>query len=126
MRSLLNSFHSDGVSHTIYTISMSLSILYFTRGIRSKFINLSIFLYLKIDCFITANSADPGEIPHYEAFLCNVPVYRYTEIKRVKKIISEPWHRISNNGVCATSKASDQPAHTRGLIRAFASRLNIL
>ena len=27
--------------------------------------------------------------------------------------------------VCATSKASDQPAHTRSLIRAFASRLSI-
>ena len=27
---------------------------------------------------------------------------------------------------CATSKGSDQPAHTRSLIRAFASRLNIL
>ena len=38
----------------------------------------------------------------------------------------EPRHEISNNVVCATSKASDQPAHTRSLIRAFASRLNIL
>ena len=28
--------------------------------------------------------------------------------------------------VCATSKASDHPAHTRSLIRAFASRLSIL
>ena len=28
--------------------------------------------------------------------------------------------------VCATSKASDQPAHTRSLIRAFASRLCII
>ena len=28
--------------------------------------------------------------------------------------------------VCATSKASDQTAHTRSLIRAFASRLSIL
>ena len=28
--------------------------------------------------------------------------------------------------VCATSKALDQPAHMRSLIRAFASRLNIL
>ena len=37
----------------------------------------------------------------------------------------ESWHVISNNVVCATSKASDQPAHTRSLIRAFASRLNI-
>ena len=39
--------------------------------------------------------------------------------------IFEPWHEISNNVVCATSKASDQPAHMRSLIRAFASRLNI-
>ena len=39
---------------------------------------------------------------------------------------NEPQHEISNNVVSATSKASDQPAHTRSLIRAFASRLNIL
>ena len=37
-----------------------------------------------------------------------------------------PWHEISNNVVCATSKGSDQPAHRRRLIRAFAGRLNIL
>ena len=37
-----------------------------------------------------------------------------------------PVHDISNNVVCATSKASDQPVHTCSLIRAFASRLNIL
>ena len=44
----------------------------------------------------------------------------------MQAIIIEPVHEISNNVVCATSKASDQPAHTRSLIRAFASRLNIL
>ena len=38
----------------------------------------------------------------------------------------EPRHEISKNVVFATSKGSDQPAHTRSLIRAFASRLNIL
>ena len=38
----------------------------------------------------------------------------------------EPVHEISNNVVCATSKAPDPPAHTRNLIRAFASRLSIL
>ena len=38
----------------------------------------------------------------------------------------EPRHEISNNLVFATSKASDQPAHTHSVIRAFASRLNIL
>ena len=38
----------------------------------------------------------------------------------------EPRHEISNNVICATSKGSDQPAHMRSLIRAFASRLIIL
>ena len=37
---------------------------------------------------------------------------------------SEQVHEISNNVLCATSKASDQPAHMRSLIRAFASRLS--
>ena len=36
-----------------------------------------------------------------------------------------PRHEISNNVVSATSKGSDQPAHMRSLIRAFASHLNI-
>ena len=40
--------------------------------------------------------------------------------------LHEPRHEISNTVVCATSKGSDQPAHTRSLIRAFASHLNIL
>ena len=39
---------------------------------------------------------------------------------------NEPAHEISNNVVCATSKASDQPVHTRSLIRALASCLSIL
>ena len=39
---------------------------------------------------------------------------------------NEPLHEISNNVVCATSKGSDQPAHMRSLIRAFACRLNML
>ena len=39
-------------------------------------------------------------------------------------MIYEPVHEISNNVVCATSKASDQPAHTCSLIRVFARRLN--
>ena len=40
--------------------------------------------------------------------------------------IIEPRHEISNNVVCATSKGSDQPVHMRSLIRALASRLNML
>ena len=38
----------------------------------------------------------------------------------------EPRHEISNNVVCATSKASNQPGHTRILIRDFACRSNFL
>ena len=42
------------------------------------------------------------------------------------KLTFETVHVISNNVVCATSKAPNQPAHTRSLIRAFACRLKIL
>ena len=35
------------------------------------------------------------------------------------KSTTELWREISNNVVCATSKVSDQPAHTHSLIRAF-------
>ena len=38
----------------------------------------------------------------------------------------EPQYEISNNVVGATSNGADRPAHTRSLIRAFASSLNIL
>ena len=46
--------------------------------------------------------------------------------RRKNPLVYQPRHEISNNVVCATSKGSDQPAHMRSLIRAFASRLNIL
>ena len=45
---------------------------------------------------------------------------------KVSAGIIETQHEISNNVVYANGIASDQPAHTRRLIRAFASRLNIL
>ena len=51
--------------------------------------------------------------------------YTAGEIIIIKDII-EPRHEISINVVSATSKASDPPAHRRSLIRAFASRVNIL
>ena len=44
----------------------------------------------------------------------------------------EPQHEISDNVVfkknviCATNKVSDQPAHTRSLLRVFASSLSVL
>ena len=50
----------------------------------------------------------------------------YYNEKKTLVDIFEPSHEISNNVVCATSKISDQPAHRRSLIRAFACRLRIL
>ena len=58
-----------------------------------------------------------------------VPLRRQPKIQAVDLsvcIINEPWHEIPNNVVCATSKGSDQPAHMRSLVRAFACRLNNL
>ena len=51
---------------------------------------------------------------------------KYFHTEKSSKVTIEPVLGISNNVLCATSKASDQPAHTRSLIRAFASRLSIL
>ena len=50
----------------------------------------------------------------------------FFKAKSVCLLTYEPLHEISNNVVWATSKVSDKPAHTRSLIRGFASRLNIL
>ena len=55
-----------------------------------------------------------------------IKCYRLLQTSALTQVLFEPVHEISNNVVCATSKASDQPAHTRSLIRAFACRLSIL
>ena len=58
----------------------------------------------------------------------NTQISNFQTMKTAERyeILLEPVHEISINVVCATSKASDQPAHTRSLIRAFSSRLSIL
>ena len=60
------------------------------------------------------------EWPFYTGFTVAVHVHLKNDLTY------EPVHEISKNVVYATSKASDQPAHTHSLIRAFASRLSIL
>ena len=59
----------------------------------------------------------------YDAIIIQCPTFYVIYAIHIN---TEPRHEISNDVVCATSKGSDQPAHTRSLIRAFASRLNIL
>ena len=58
----------------------------------------------------------------------NTQISNFQTMKTAERyeILFEPVHEISINVVCATSNASDQPAHTCSLIRAFASRLSIL
>ena len=54
-------------------------------------------------------------------------VKRYLDRFFLKKEITfEPRHKIFNNEVYASRKASDQPVQARNLIRAIASRLNLL
>ena len=63
----------------------------------------------------------------FENLVCS-PCFTYSEYAwklTTKVLLDEPLHEISNNVVCATSQASDQPVHTHSLIRAFASSLNI-
>ena len=62
-----------------------------------------------------------------ENFACPEEQILHKELRLAFTVLkpNEPQH-ISNNVVCATSKDSDQPAHMRSLIRAFARRLNIL
>ena len=59
----------------------------------------------------------------YADFFCLSTPVKVPEYIRNR---NEPRHESSNNVVCATSKASDQPAHTRSLIRTIACRLIIL
>ena len=86
----------------------------------------------------------PKYIPHYASLsgviihsqwlvltqsLTNVHGPKSFSAMEVISVVSALYvsrHEIFNNVVCGTSKASDQPAHTRSLIRAIARHLNIL
>ena len=50
----------------------------------------------------------------------------YVDIVWSIQTANEPRQEIYSNLVCEPSKASDQPAHMRSLIRALARRLKIL
>ena len=69
--------------------------------------------------FVYTSSEHSGKFAHFQANQDALFMIKHD------KSTFEPGHEISNNVVCVTSKASDQPGHIRSLIRAFASRLNI-
>ena len=72
----------------------------------------------KIKHNIPHGNSGPQTSPHLNAEL--------SKAQNGYQTAFEPQHEIYNNVVCVTSKASDQPALTRSLIRAFASPLSIL
>ena len=89
---------------------------YFTRV--SKSVHMHQFTYVNAFVYTQINTHARKSVHVYRALVFCVhlsPLIRF-----------EPRHEISNNVVCATSKASDQPAHTHSLIGAIASHLNIL
>ena len=72
-------------------------------------------------------SATDGKIFYMLPVTVKPVLSGHSKIDKTKNLMTnEPRHNIFNNVVCVTSKASDQPAHTRSLIRAFDGRLNIL
>ena len=73
---------------------------------------------------VCLRSVDVTLIIHFLSYSVNS--LRMLSFKPDDLHVNEPVHEISNNVVYATSKASDQLAHTRILIRAFASRLSNL
>ena len=73
---------------------------------------MMLILLIKLTCYTIISKQSMSMV------LINDPVLEIS--------IYEPRHEISNNVVFVTSKASDQPAHTGSLIRAFTSPLNIL
>ena len=79
------------------------------------------------------------EITIFKSYRCLVNIRKYTIIQFLGKMLQiklaimmctaksyETMHENSNNVVCVTSKASNQPGHTRSLIRGFTSCLSIL
>ena len=74
-------------------------------------------------CRTLSNSAYPDQTPQNANAASDQGLYWLISECSIK---IKPVHEISNNVVCATSKASDQPAHTHSLIKALASRLCIL
>ena len=57
----------------------------------------------------------------HQVLLWQLPKLLQCQLQKI-----EPVHEISNNVVSATNKVSDQPAHTRSLIRAFVSLFGTL
>ena len=82
------------------------------------------FIFLMLFLGIFYLSIHSGLLPPWLVSVLQSIISKY--VMTHVHIINEPVHEISNNVVCLTSKALDQPAHMCSLIRAFAKRLSFL
>ena len=105
-------------SRLVMTASVWLVCAIFFSSFALRFFRLFVWCYLRPKIRKKAKWHKPATIKQF--------FKKNKNVKRLPTKTYEPRHEISNNVVCATSKGSDQPAHTRSLIRAFASRLNNL
>ena len=62
-------------------------------------------------------------IPLLAKMVISLKCVHFSSRMCVLYVIIQPRHEISKTVLYATSKRSDQPSHTRSLIRAFPSRL---
>ena len=91
------------------------------KNIHKIFIPQKIFIFLKTPKNIEIQNSEPPKMTR--AYVCmQISEYPPGGHGTLHRQNFEPRHQM----LCATSKNSAQPAHMRSLIRAFASRLNIL
>ena len=83
-------------------------------------------VYLSFNTLDTCRAHTPYTSSRYPLFLLFSSLDKISLLRNFSLVkcltINEPVHEISNNVLCVTSKASYQPAHMRGLIRAIADR----
>ena len=121
--------HSSILTHTLtlfkllfWHISRGQGRLYWQPQLRPKqFAMIAVIGLFSIIIFVCIGVRVCGGV--------GVTIYSFfvEKMETINNVIIGQRHAIFNNVVCETNKASsDQPAHTHSLIRAFASRLNIL
>ena len=77
-------------------------------------------MFVMFNCvFVTFSCGILGQVWYLIVLIPDICHLSYLKHIEGTEYTDEPRHVISNNVVCATSKASDQPVHTRNLIRAL-------
>ena len=120
-------FRSVLVSNMLFVYALYSIVCFCTNMLTFTPVLVSNMLFIYALCSMSVFSRVCLHVDNYWSLMCYMfmPYAQLSVFARLSAYIG-PVHEISNNLVCATSKASDQPVHTRSLIRSFANRLSIL